>query len=100
MDSDQGHSLAEGSAVEAEDDAARASVLRQACETLVGAPSTVHAIGVTGTLTMSPGSANPLLAISEQLAEYGMRSLLHVGHRSFAVHFTRHDPLPRGVQRT
>lgn len=86
---------------DAEDDAARELVLRQACETLAAAPATVHAIGVTGSLTMSRGAANPLLALSEQLAaEYGMRSLLHVGHRSFTVHFTRHDPSPGWVRRT
>jgi len=77
---------------DAEDNAARGRLLRQACETLAGAPAAVHAIGVTGRLTTDPGVAMPLLDLSERLgAEFGFRSLLHVGHRSFTVHFSRDE---------
>lgn len=75
---------------DAEDDDARGRLLRQACETLASAPAAVHAIGITGRLTTEPGVARPLLNLSERLGvEFGFRSLLHVGHRSFTVHFSR-----------
>lgn len=83
---------------DADDGAARGRVLRQACETLAGAPAAVHAIGITGRLTKAPGVAKPLLDLSERLGiEFGFRSLLHVGHRSFTVHFSR-PPSSVGVE--
>jgi hypothetical protein len=75
---------------DAQDEAARGRVLREACETLARAPTAVHAIGVTGRLTVEPGAANPLLDLNERLGvEFGFRSLMHIGHRSFTVHFSR-----------
>jgi hypothetical protein len=78
---------------DAQDADARAGALRQACRTLDEAPSSVHAIGITGRLIMSPGAAQPLLLLSERLgAEFGLRSRLHIGHRSFTVTFSRSTP--------
>jgi hypothetical protein len=77
---------------DAEDDDARSRVLRRACETLADAPAAVREIGITGRLTTEPGVATPLLDLSERLGvEFGFRSLLHVGHRSFTVRFSRDE---------
>ena len=88
------------SLADAEDADARAGALRQACRTLDDAPSSVLAIGVTGRLLMSVGAAQPLLLLSERLgAEFGLRSRLHIGHRSFTVTFSRQTPILRKEQR-
>jgi hypothetical protein len=82
------------SIADAQDADARAGALRQACRALDEAPSSVHAIGVTGHLIMSSGAAQPLLLLSERLgAEFGLRSRLHIGHRSFTVTFSRVTPI-------